>query len=425
MKARVEPGDLSDTISAPASKSMTQRAYAAALLHKGTTIIQGAGHSDDEQAALQIIQQLGAKIVSTTPGKIEIYSTGEVTPITGVINCNESGLSARLFSPIAALSAQAIRIDGAGSLPRRPMEGFKDIFAALQVHLPAFTGYIPFTLQGPVLPQSISVDASGGSQLLSGLLFALTAAITPLTIEVSGLKSKPYIDMTLAMLAHFGKPVAHDNYKSFYVDPALFTSRDAVEITIEGDWSGAAGLLVAGAIAGSITIRNLDAHSLQADRAILTVLEAAGATVSLNDAGISVKQARLKAFEFDSSESPDLFPVLAILAACCEGESYITGIHRLFHKESNRAQSISEMLQNFDVPYAIEDDALCITGANKLQGTIIDPFHDHRIVMAAAIGALRASGPVDILHAQSVNKSYPDFFKDLALCGGKTSFIAD
>jgi len=95
----------------------------------------------------------------------------------------------------------------------------------------------------------------------------------------------------------------------------------------------------------------------------------------------------------------------------------------LFHKESNRTESISEMLQNFDVPFSIEDDALCISGVNKLQGTIIDSYNDHRIVMAAAIGALRAGGPVDILGAGAVDKSYPDFFKDLALCAGKYVFM--
>jgi 3-phosphoshikimate 1-carboxyvinyltransferase len=128
-------------------------------------------------------------------------------------------------------------------------------------------------------------------------------------------------------------------------------------------------------------------------------------------------------FEFDATDCPDLFPVLSVLAACCRGESYIRGVHRLFTKESNRAESIGEMLENFDVPYAIEDDTLAITGVKKLRGTVIDAHNDHRIAMAAAIGALRAGSRVDIVGAEAVNKSYPAFFNDLQLCGARCNFI--
>jgi 3-phosphoshikimate 1-carboxyvinyltransferase len=143
----------------------------------------------------------------------------------------------------------------------------------------------------------------------------------------------------------------------------------------------------------------------------------AGAGIEQGENSVTVKKAQLKGFELDATHSPDLFPILAILAACCQGESYINGIHRLHHKESNRVESIAEMLQNFDVPFSLEGDSFCITGVKKLQGTVIDSYSDHRIVMAAAIGALRANGPVDILEAESVNKSYPGFFSSLSLCG--------
>ena len=421
MQATIEPGNINGAIAAPSSKSMTQRAYAAALLHKGKSIIHHAGNSEDEKAALNVIQQLGVD-VTHLESVLHLTSSG-VNPVGNSINCGESGLCARLFTPIAALSDKAIKIEGQGSLLQRPMDGFREILPALHVELNDFNGYVPFTIQGPMRATDITLDAAGGSQLLSGLLFALSSCATvPITVTVKELKSKPYIDMTLDMLAHFGKILSHNDYQEFYIDPARFVHKETIEVSIEADWSSAAYFLVAGAIAGDITIRNLNINSAQADKAILDVLQNAGAAVTIDGNSVSVKKSRLKAFEFDATHCPDLFPVLAILAACCEGESYIAGVHRLFHKESNRAESISEMLQNFDIPFSMEDDSFCITGVKKLQGTVIDAYGDHRIVMAAAVAALRAGTRVDINGAEAVKKSYPAFFEDLILCGGKCIF---
>lgn len=422
MKAIIEPGKVSGTVSVPPSKSMTQRVYAAALLHKGTTVINNAGTSDDENAALAVVRQLGAKIASH-PGSIHITSSG-VDPISSVIPCGESGLAARLFTAIAALSDRPIQVEGKGTLLHRPMENFDKVLPELNVALHDFDGYLPFTVHGPLKPGRVKVNSEAGSQFLSGLLFAYSGSATePVTIEVSGLKSRPYIDLTLKVLAHFGKPVKHNAYKEFHFDPASFTPPEKVEISIEGDWSSAAYYLVAGAIAGDITVANMHLDSLQADKAILDILQSAGANVTVGEKSITVKLSLMQAFEFDATHCPDLFPVLAVLGACCNGESSVRGVHRLFHKESNRVESITQMLHDFAVPYSVEDDTLYITGVPKLQGTVIDSYHDHRIVMAAAIGALRANGPVEISFVESVSKSYTNFFNDLILCGGSCTFI--
>ena len=422
MQATIDPGYINGIITAPSSKSITQRAFAAALLHTGKTIIHNAEHSDDEMAALQIIQQLGANITNTQ-GHTQVISTG-IHPVSDHINCSESGLSARLFTPIAALSGRAITISGVGSLVHRPMDGFREVLSLLNVAVTDFNGYLPITVRGPLQTNTIKLNAESGSQFLSGLLFAYSyGAKAPVVIEVSDLKSKPYIDLTLDVLAHFGRPIKHSDYKEFYIDPPLFVNTNNVEINIEADWSSAAYLLVAGAIGGSVTVKNLNINSKQADSAILNLLKSIGAEINIEGDSISIKKARLKAFEFNATHCPDLFPVLAILAACSDGESYITGVHRLFNKESNRAESISEMLENFAVPFSLEDDSLCITGARKLQGTVIDCYNDHRIAMAAAIGALRANGRVDIARANAINKSYPGFFNDLISCGVKCNLL--
>jgi len=419
MKAIIEPGIFSGSITPPSSKSMTQRAYAAALLHTGKTIIHNHGNSADEETALKIIQQLGAKVVTQTEDTIEIISNG-VNPISPSIYCGESGLAARLFTPIAAISGQTLTIEGSGSLLHRPMEGFREVLPALGINISGVTDYLPIMLQGPLQARSIKIDASGGSQFLSGLLTALCGCATePLTIEVKNLKSRPYIDLTLSVLAHFGKPVTRRNYREFYINPEKSTFKETIDIDIEADWSSAANFLVAGAIAGDITISNLKTDSCQADKAILEALKKAGANIVMEGDHISVKSANMQAFEFDATHCPDLFPILSILAACCSGESAIKGIHRLFHKESNRVESVTEMLQDFAVPWSAEDDTLFVTGVPQLQGTVVDSYHDHRIVMAAAIGALKAGSRVDITHAESVNKSYPGFFRDFILCGGR------
>ncbi len=423
MRARIEPGPVSGIVTAPSSKSYTQRAYAAALLHKGNTVVYHPGVSDDERASLNIVQQLGAVITSKTAEKTEFTSNG-VAPAPDTIICGESGLAARLFTPIAALSDKALTITGSGSLLKRPMEGFAEVFPQLGIQLPGFEKYLPASIQGPVKATNVKMNADGGSQLLSGILFALCDCATEkITITVSGLKSKPYIDMTLEVLEQSGRKVINNNYKEFVIDPALFVTKNNLDIHVEGDWSSAAFFMVAGAIAGSVTIKNVNPVSKQADKAILEVLAAAGANVIIDSEGITVSSAQLSAFEFDATDCPDLFPALAILAACCEGESSIAGVHRLFYKESNRVESITEMLQSFGVHFSVEEDTLFIEGMNKLNGTLIDSYNDHRIAMAAAIGALRAAGPVDITNPMCVNKSYPGFFRDLALCGGRSVML--
>jgi len=417
MKVTIQPGIVNGTITAPSSKSMMQRACAAALLHHGTTIINNPGFSDDDTAALNIIQQLGATIVSKTKERIEIKSNG-INPISDTIHCGESGLSTRLFTPIASLSDRPIHITGHGTLLKRSMDSLINMLTTLGVSITSDDNKLPITVQGPLQPKSILIDGASGSQALSGLLFAYAFSVKePTIIEVRNLKSIPYIALTLQVLQQFGRTVTHDDYKTFHIDPALFTHQPTIQINIEGDWSSAAFMLVAGAIAGEVTVNNITLASTQADKKIIEVLQQAYANVSIEDNSVTVKRSLLHSFDVDATHCPDLFPILAILAACCDGDSNITGVHRLFDKESNRVESVCEMLENFNVHFSVENDILCITGEDKLQSTIIDSYHDHRIAMAASVGALRANNSVVIEDAQVVNKSYPDFFKDLDKIG--------
>jgi len=417
MQVTIEPGIVSGTIKAPQSKSMMQRVCAAALLHKGKTIIHNPGHSDDDTTALRIIQQLGATIVSQTDDRIEIESKG-IVPSNNSIDCGESGLSARLFIPVACMHPGQVEINGKGSLLKRTMETFGTLLPALGVQLADFNGYIPFKVKGPIQVKDITISGAISSQFLSGLLFVFAYnAKEPVTIHVPDLKSKPYIDLTIDVLRQFGKPIQHDNYERFYINPALFKEPGTVEVTIEGDWSNASYWLVAALTTGNVLIEGMNINSLQADKKLLDLLKTSEAQIQETENSLQVSKSIIQGFEFDATDCPDLFPALSILAAKCNGESYITGIHRLWHKESNRIESITEMLHQFDILYSIEDDALCIRGRSKFDYATIDSYNDHRIVMAAAIGALHAKGPVTIMNAEAVNKSYPDFFKTLISLG--------
>jgi 3-phosphoshikimate 1-carboxyvinyltransferase len=414
MHAIIKPGYIKGTVKVPASKSMMQRACAAALLHKGKTIIHNPGNSDDDKAALNIIQQLGAT-VKQVGDAIEIISDG-VKPISNEIDCGESGLSARLFTPIASLSNQEITIKGNGSLLNRPMAVFTDLLPQLGVTITSEKNCLPLKVKGPLQAKNIQLDGSVSSQFLSGLLFAYSYIATePVTIEVKNLKSKPYIDLTLDMLEQFGKQVTNNGYSSFVIDPSNFIEREEVNITIEGDWSSAAGIMVAAALSGQVRLTGLNTYSKQADKEIIKVLQLTGAHVHVTSEYVEVKKAfPLYPFEFDATDCPDLFPVLAILASCCNGESSIHGVHRLFHKESNRLVSIGDMLQGFGIFFSIEADTMVIEGLNRLEYATIDSYIDHRIIMAATAGSLRATKEVVITDVQAISKSYPDFFADLS-----------
>lgn len=418
MIAIVSPGYIKGEVTVPASKSMMQRVCAAALLHAGKTIIHNPGKSADDNAAIEIIKSLGASATKVDT-RLEINSGG-LKPIVNTIDCGESGLSARLFIPIIALNNSAVTIKGQGSLLNRSMKLYSDILPQLDVQIEHMEGKLPITTTGPMMIKDLHLDGSESSQFLSGILFAYAfAAKEKVVISVGNLKSKPYIDLTLEILAAFGKQITNDGYTRFTIDPLLFVTKDIVEITIEGDWSSAANWLVAGAINGMVTVKGLNMNSTQADIQIITAMQAAGVNIVTNENEITVSNYnRILPFEFNAIDCPDLFPALSILAACCnKRDSSITGVHRLMNKESNRVISIADMLYGFGIYFSIEDDTLVISGRNQLEYATIDCYNDHRIVMAAAIGALKAQNSVVILDAEAVNKSYPDFFADLSSLG--------
>jgi 3-phosphoshikimate 1-carboxyvinyltransferase len=433
MRATVHPNTLKGEQVAPASKSSMQRACAAALLHHGTTTILNPGHSNDDLAALDVIQKLGAVIQieqssneKYNPTSITIHSDG-VKPIATSMNCGESGLGIRMFTPIAALSDQTITIEGEGSLLKRPMHFFDTIFPKLGIEIESKDGYLPIQIKGPLKPANIEVDGSLSSQFLTGLLIAYAASdTTDVVIQVQDLKSKPYIDLTLSVLNAFGWKVQHQQYErfEFLAHPPLAAH---IDYTVEGDWSGAAFLLVAGAIAGPITVKGLQLNSTQADKAVLQALKTAGASIEINEHTIHIGPAKdsaemdtqLKAFEFDATDCPDLFPPLVALAAVCDGVTILHGVSRLAHKESDRGLTLQTEFAKLGIRIAFNQDSMMVYGGTGIHGAEVFSQHDHRIAMACGVAALCANGPITITDAEAINKSYTDFFVHLQHLGAK------
>lgn len=386
-----------------------QRVCAAAYLHRGRTTILNPGVSEDDRAAIDIIRQLGA-CVDEEDG-LMVVTGGTNQHLASELNCGESGLSARLFTPIAALHAQPVLISGTGSLPKRPMHFFAEVLPKLGVRLPGFSGHIPFTVQGPLSPGDITVQGALSSQFISGLLFAYTAAATrKVSICVENPVSTPYIDLSILVLELFGKPIRQTGHHLFEIDPASFSSPEQLTVTVEGDWSSAAFWIAAASLCGSIELKGLAEDSRQADRAIVSLLQSAGADLRWQGGELVVRQAALSGFEADLTDCPDLFPVLAVLAASCKGRSVLKGVQRLAHKESDRAQSISELLSLLQVSHTLEGDLLTIEGKEGFPPFSYSIPHDHRMAMAAALAALKAAGPVSLGNTEAVAKSYPSFW---------------
>lgn len=226
--------------------------------------------------------------------------------------------------------------------------------------------------------------------------------------------SVPYLQLTEEVLRTFGVSISRDNNYSYTIPGNQVYN--PVEIHAEGDWSGAAFPLAMGALCGTVTVTGLNMYSTQADRKIIDILTDIGAAVEFSNDSITVSSNAITAFSCDLTNAPDLFPILAALAAHCIGISTIKGVHRLRGKESDRAAVLAQEFAKLGVALTVDNDTMHIVGG-RVRGGIIDSHNDHRIAMAGAVLALRAEGAVSITQSECVNKSYPRFWEDCKRIG--------
>lgn len=409
MNQRIRPHNrFEGEITIPASKSHAQRVLACALLSKESTSIHGLGNSDDELAALGLLQcstlkpdRNGNTILVPEGDKLNFSSTD--------LSFGESGLSSRMFTPILANAGQKLSLHGKGSLTTRPMKLFDDVFSELNVSFSSNLGRLPFSILGPLIPKDIVLDGSLSSQFITGFIYAYagSGSTRSETIKIMNPASIPYIELSLDVLRDFGVSIEFSGDEVHFNGPYHF---QRTEITIEGDWSSASFLLVGAALFGSIRVNGLKKESKQADVGLISALKDFGATVIWEADTLSVTKNEFNSFQFDATHCPDLFPPLAVLGSFGRGISRIHGVHRLFSKESNRAVTIVEELAKLGGNIEIENDTMVIHPRKGMLMNSVSSRHDHRIAMACAIFALGLSSEVSITDADAVRKSFPDFF---------------
>jgi len=410
----IQSGAVAGRLRAPASKSHLQRLLLAACQAPGLSVLSDPGDSADGVACLRVIRDLGAQ-VEASGNRLAIQGGGR--PRSGDLDCGESGFCLRAASAVAALEDRPMTLSGHGSLLSRPMDMVLEPLRQLGVVCTTRGGCPPIALRGPLRGGRARVDGRASSQFLSGLLLALPRAQGDSVLEVEGLRSGPYIRMTLDVLAAFGARVEASTALDHFAIPGGQTFTP-VTMAVEGDWSGAAFLLVAGAVAGAVGVDGLEPTSSQADRAVVEALVAAGASPRWEAGTLWVERAELKGFDFDATDCPDLFPPLAALACAARGTSRLRGAGRLKAKESDRASALVTELSAMGARLRVTGDVMEIEGC-ALTGGTVDPHNDHRIAMACAVAGLTSRDGATMEGEACVDKSYPGFFRDLdSLRGG-------
>ena len=489
-RSNLEPGVVISNPEVPCSKSFAQRAIIAAALASGTSHLRGYTPCGDNEAAIRVAENLGAKVdrnggeliitgisaalgdlatlpangVSDEPallpgGQDKSFLPEGVAPGLPTLHVGESGLLTRMMIPVMAqLCPGPVVFTGEKTLLGRPLTGAREIMEALGASVTSADQSaaevpspvrVPLTVQGPLAATRAEISGKHGSQIISGLLMALPFSQKNTSLIVREPKSIPYMFITVEVLKKFGIKIGNDmlggrDFIESGGDWSLCTEIvfkvkggqrfKAADIDLEGDWSAAANFLVAGAIFGRVEMEGLDTTSLQADLSIMDILMDAGASLSQLDGdkgSITVQRAPLKAFAVDASNCPDLFPIVSVLAAFCQGTSRIAGVGRLANKESDRAKAIVEMLTQMGVKAYVEGDELMVEGhslaqrllAHKacvascspasqpglLKGGKYTSHHDHRMVMALKVASLGADSPIVIDDETCVEKSFPDF----------------
>ncbi len=424
MDVRIMRSDIIGRVSAPPSKSYTQRAVACALLANGGSEIINPSRSDDAARALHAAKMLGAGISDS--GDRWLISGGEVRAPSDAVDCGGSATALRLFTAISAQADGATILTGNEQLRRRPMGALLDAMNRLGARCLSKGGNgLPpvVVLGGGAEGGSTSISGDVSSQFISALLMLGTFARNDTVICLSTpLESRHYVDMTVDVLQRFGAKVDFDQTTGRFMVPKRQALRPAA-FPVEGDFSSAAFMLAAGAMCGEVEVSGIRLPSLQGDRVIVDLLLKMGASVSCTGRSVTAAKSAMRGIEIVAVQTPDLVPVLAAVATKAEGETRITGIRRLRYKESDRIATTAETLIRMGADIKTGDDWMAIRGAGATRGAVIDPSGDHRIAMACSVLALASDGVTVIRNAECVSKSYPSFFEDLAGMGAIVEWI--
>ena len=419
MNVLITPGKLSGTIVIPPSKSEIHRAVIAASLAKGKSVISNVSYSDDVNATIGAMEKIGAKFIRNN-SQLIVNGAGRVMlSDDNFIECNESASTLRFVLPLFSLSRQKVVFLGKPSLFRRPMAIYENLFR--QMSLSFAVNERGVIMNGALPPGNYELPGNISSQFITGLLFALPLLKGDSTVKVTTvLESEEYVTMTVSMLKQFGIQI--DVEGNEYRIQGNQTYQPA-NFTVEGDFSQLSVFAACGFLGGDVSCTNIHWDPTQTDRCILEYGKQMGGIWEEIENGYAFHRSPLHGASVDVSQCPDLAPALALMGAVAEGTTVIENAGRLRYKESNRLQSIFDVLLALGADAEMGENNLVIHGKPLLDGGPVDSCNDHRIAMMAAVASTRCQKPVLIQNAEVVSKSYPDFFQDFARVGGNFTII--
>ena len=397
-------------IKAPPSKSLTQRALLAAALSSGFTSVKNPSSAEDPFSMIRALKNFNVETKFDKNSNGIIVDSENFQSPESVINCGESGFTLRTLSVISSLFENEKMLTGKGTLLNRRFNEIISELSKFNIDIISNHGCLPVKLKNKLIPGKYDIDASGTSQLLSGLLFTLPLINGDSVLNVSSLKSSPFIDMTLDVIEKSGVDIIR-NGNVFHIRGNQ--KYNLKEITVEGDWGLSSFFIASAAKTGELRINNLNGNSPQGERIFFDLAKEAGASIHFDGNTVEIQgNENIKCIDFNAVDYPDLVPPLVVLALNCKGRSRIKGMHRLYNKESNRAETLTKSFEKIGAKIELRDDDMLIEGG-RLKGGETTAFNDHRIAMALAAAGSNSESDIIIDDAKSVLKSYKRFFKDL------------
>jgi 3-phosphoshikimate 1-carboxyvinyltransferase len=415
MSVKILNSSISGEIYCPPSKSYAIRLIACTALAKGRCNLQNLGKSNDVINALNIVNLHFADVEKYG---ISTIILNQQTKISETVFCDESALNARLFPVLKLLHTTRFSVTGKGSLLKRPVgnELIQLKNMGLEINT-ANNELLPIRFDGgKLLPGKYTIDGSSSSQFVSALLMVMPVLKENSELMVNNISSLKYIELTIDVLKNFNIFIDFKHPNKFIIcGNQKYISGD---YSAEADWSSAALLFVAGILCGSVSILGLNHNSKQADKDILKIMRLANITWLYSNGTYTVNKSNIEAFDYDFTNSPDLFPAAMILAANANGICKFAGLDKLKIKESNRLKAMCAELSKIGVETRLQGDELVIFGGVKQKFAQFESYNDHRIAMALTIQCLNLENGGKIDNTECINKSYPDFIKDIKNIGG-------
>ena len=415
------PTKLKGKITLPPSKSLAHRAIIAAGLSKGISRIDHIAYSQDIKATIQAMEALGTIIEQhedylIVNGK---YTFTKNNTMPGIeIDCVESGSTLRFMVPISIVKENKVRFTGRGQLGKRPLNTFYEIFERQNIGYLYRENVLDLNIIGTLKPDLYRIPGNISSQFITGLLFALPLLPGDSIIEMtSPLESRGYIDLTLHILKLYGITIINHEYKQFIIRGRQ--EYQATDYTVEADFSQAAFYLVADALGNDVTVMNLNLDSLQGDKVILDILKKMNCSIEEVDGGIKVVNHGLTGTTVDASQCPDIIPVVALALATSQGKSEVLQASKLRIKECDRLSATVKELNTLGAKLIEHEESMEITEVDCLKGGNVSSHDDHRMAMMLAIASTICQKDVIIDNKECVKKSYPNFWEDFMMLGGK------